>query len=166
MSFENKVVEAFIEIPAGSQNKYEFDKERGIFKLDRVLFSPMFYPAEYGYIDDTLALDGDPLDILVITTNPTFSGCVIDARVLGYLNMEDGGVDDQKLIAVPTEDPRFADYTSINDLPTHILEEISHFFRTYKDLELKRTKIGGWEDAEAAAKLIDECFARYAEQNK
>lgn len=166
MSFENKVVEAFIEIPAGSQNKYEYDQERGIFKLDRVLFSPMFYPAEYGFIDETLALDGDPLDILVITKNPTFPSCVIDARVLGFLNMEDGGEEDQKLIAVPTEDPRFAQYRSINDLPQHILDEIAHFFKTYKDLEKKETKIGSWEDAEAAAKLIDECFARYAEQQK
>ncbi|BAB05323.1 inorganic diphosphatase [Halalkalibacterium halodurans] len=161
MAIEPKVIEAFIEIPTGSQNKYEYDKERGVFKLDRVLFSPMFYPAEYGYIENTLALDGDPLDVLVIVSNPTFPGCVIDAKVLGFLNMIDGGEEDQKLIAVPTEDPRFKDVNSLNDLPKHKLDEIAHFFKTYKDLEGKKTEVGAYEDAEAAAKLIDECFARY-----
>jgi inorganic pyrophosphatase len=164
VAFENKVVEAFIEIPTGSQNKYEFDKERGIFKLDRVLYSPMFYPAEYGYLQNTLALDGDPLDILVITTNPTFPGCVIDTRVIGYLNMVDSGEEDAKLIGVPVEDPRFDEVRSIEDLPQHKLKEIAHFFERYKDLEGKRTEIGSWEGPEAAAKLIDECIARYNEQ--
>ncbi|KDE46838.1 inorganic diphosphatase [Geobacillus sp. CAMR12739] len=164
MAFENKIVEAFIEIPTGSQNKYEFDKERGIFKLDRVLYSPMFYPAEYGYLQNTLALDGDPLDILVITTNPTFPGCVIDTRVIGYLNMVDSGEEDAKLIGVPVEDPRFDEVRSIEDLPQHKLKEIAHFFERYKDLQGKRTEIGTWEGPEAAAKLIDECIARYNEQ--
>lgn len=159
----NKVVEAFIEIPTGSQNKYEFDKERGVFKLDRVLFSPMFYPAEYGYLENTLALDGDPLDILVLVTNPTFPGCVIDTRVIGYLNMVDGGEQDAKLIGVPVEDPRFNEIKSIDDLPEHKLKEIAHFFERYKDLEGKKTEIGTWEGPEAAAKLIDECIARYNE---
>ncbi|SDH39225.1 MULTISPECIES: inorganic diphosphatase [Alteribacillus] len=161
MAAENKVVEAIIEIPTGSQNKYEFDKEKGVYKLDRVLFSSMFYPAEYGYIDETLALDGDPLDILVLVTNPTFPGCVIDARVIGYLNMIDDGEEDQKLLAVPTEDPRFKDVHSINDVPSHKLEEIAHFFKTYKDLENKKTEIGSWEDAQAAAELTDACLERY-----
>lgn len=166
MVAKNKVVEAIIEIPMGSQNKYEYDEEKGVFKLDRVLYSPMFYPAEYGYIDETLALDGDPLDILVLVTNPTFPGCVIDARVIGYLHMIDGGEEDAKLIAVPTEDPRYKDVHSIKDIPSHILDEIAHFFKTYKDLELKKTEIGEWEDAEAAAKLVDECIARYDEKQK
>ncbi|MFB4163460.1 inorganic diphosphatase [Alteribacillus sp. JSM 102045] len=161
MAADNKVVEAVIEIPTGSQNKYEFDKEKGVYKLDRVLFSSMFYPAEYGYIDETLALDGDPLDILVLVTNPTFPGCVIDARVIGYLNMIDDGEEDQKLLAVPTEDPRFKDVHSINDVPSHKLDEIAHFFKTYKDLENKKTEIGSWEDAQAAAELTDACLERY-----
>ncbi|WLR53145.1 inorganic diphosphatase [Bacillus tianshenii] len=162
MAYENKVVEAFIEIPTGSQNKYEFDKEKGVFKLDRVLFSPQFYPAEYGYLEDTLALDGDPLDILVMVTNPTFPGCVIDARVIGFLNMIDSGEEDQKLLAVPVEDPRFADVHTLDDVPEHTLKEIAHFFRTYKDLQGKTCEIGDWEGPEAAGKLIDECIERYA----
>ncbi|SFE33224.1 inorganic diphosphatase [Alteribacillus iranensis] len=158
---ENKVVEALIEIPTGSQNKYEYDKEKGVFKLDRVLFSPMFYPAEYGYIDETLALDGDPLDILVLVTNPTFPGCVIDSRVIGYLEMIDDGDEDQKLLAVPVEDPRFKDVHSINDIPSHKLDEIAHFFKTYKDLQNKKTEIGAWKGAEEAAQLVEECIDRY-----
>ncbi|WP_240377719.1 inorganic diphosphatase [Bacillus piscicola] len=161
MADKNKVVEALIEIPTGSQNKYEFDKEKGVFKLDRVLFSPMFYPAEYGYIDETLALDGDPLDILVLVTNPTFPGCVIESRVIGYLEMIDDGDEDQKLLSVPVEDPRFKDVHSISDIPSHKLDEIAHFFKTYKDLQKKKTEIGEWKDAEAAAQLVDECIERY-----
>ncbi|MBO8154917.1 MAG: inorganic diphosphatase [Bacillaceae bacterium] len=161
---ENKVVDVFVEIPTGSQNKYEFDKEKGVFKLDRVLFSPQFYPAEYGYIDETLALDGDPLDALVMVTNPTFPGCVIEARVIGFLNMIDSGEEDQKLLAVPTEDPRFKDVKTLDDVPKHKLDEIAHFFQTYKDLQGKKTEIGEWEGPEAAAKLIDECVERYEEQ--
>lgn len=161
MSFENKIVEAFIEIPTGSQNKYEYDKAKNVFILDRVLFSPMFYPAEYGYIANTLALDNDPLDILVIVSNPTFPGCLIEARVLGFLNMIDGEDEDSKLIAVPITDPRFKDIQSIDDLPQHKLEEIAHFFKTYKDLENKPVQVGTWEGPEAAAKLIDECIERF-----
>ena len=157
MVAKNKVVEAIIEIPTGSQNKYEYDEEKGVFRLDRVLFTPMFYPAEYGYIDKTLALDGDPLDILVFVTNPTFPGCVIDARVIGYLHMIDDGEEDEKLLAVPTEDPRFKDVYSIEDVPSHLIDEIAHFFKTYKDLQFTKTEIGKWEDEEAAAKLIEEC---------
>ncbi len=155
------VVEAFIEIPTGSQNKYEYDKERNVFTLDRVLFSPMFYPAEYGYLENTLALDGDPLDILVIVSNPTFPGCVIETRVLGFLSMIDGGEEDSKLIGVPVNDPRFKDVQTLEDLPAHKLKEIAHFFKCYKDLEGKTTEVGEWSGAEAAAKLIEECLARY-----
>ncbi|PWA12403.1 inorganic diphosphatase [Pueribacillus theae] len=165
MGFTNKVVEAFIEIPTGSQNKYEFDKEKGVFKLDRVLFSPMHYPAEYGYLDNTLALDGDPLDILVYTTFPTFPGCVIDARVIGVLIMSDDKGKDEKLLAVPVEDPRFNHVTTLEDLPGHVLKEIAHFFQVYKDLENKETVIEGWEGPEQAAKLIDECLERYKANN-
>ncbi|WP_040402138.1 inorganic diphosphatase [Alkalibacillus haloalkaliphilus] len=164
MVAKNKITDVFVEIPTGSQNKYEFDKEKGVFKLDRVLFSAQFYPAEYGYIDETLALDNDPLDALVLTTNPTFPGCVIESKVLGFLNMIDDGEEDQKLIAVPVEDPRFKDINSLDDLPQHKLDEISHFFQTYKDLQGKKTEIGEYEGVEAANKLIDECIARYQEK--
>ena len=166
MAFENKIVEAFIEIPTGSQNKYEFDEERRVFKLDRVLFSPMFYPAEYGFIENTLALDGDALDILVLVSNPTFPGCIIDTRVIGFLNMIDSGEEDAKLIGVPVEDPRFDEVKTLEDLPQHRLKEISHFFERYKDLQGKKTEIGEWEGAEAAAALVEECKKRYADQQK
>ncbi|WP_027964492.1 inorganic diphosphatase [Halalkalibacillus halophilus] len=158
---DQKIIDVFVEIPTGSQNKYEYDKEKGVFKLDRVLFSSMFYPAEYGYIDETLALDGDPLDALVLVTNPTFAGCVIESRVIGFLNMIDDGEEDQKLLAVPTEDPRFKNVNSLDDIPSHKLDEIVHFFQTYKDLQGKKTEIGEWEDAASAAKLIEECISRY-----
>ncbi len=163
MAFTNKVVDAFIEIPRGSQNKYEFDKEAGVFRLDRVLYSPMHYPTEYGYLDKTLALDGDPLDILVLTTFPTFPGCVISTRVIGVLIMSDDKGQDEKLLGVPVDDPRFDNVHSLDDVAPHVLKEIAHFFERYKDLENKATKIEGWEGPEKAASLIDECIARYKE---
>jgi inorganic pyrophosphatase len=161
MGFENRVVDAFIEIPTGSQNKYEYDKETGTFRLDRVLFSPMHYPTEYGYLEDTLALDGDPLDILVLTTFPTFPGCVISSRVIGVLVMSDDKGQDEKLLAVPVDDPRWNGVNSLDDVQPHVLKEIEHFFRVYKDLENKTTNIEGWEGPEKAATLIDECIERY-----
>jgi inorganic pyrophosphatase len=161
MSDKNRVVDVLVEIPAGSQNKYEFDKEKGVFKLDRVLFSPMHYPTEYGYIENTLALDGDPLDVLVYTTFPTFPGCVIESRVIGMLNMSDEKGQDEKLLAVPTEDPRFKDVQGLEDMPGHVLDEIAHFFKVYKDLEKKETNIGEWEGPERASQVIDESFKRY-----
>ncbi len=157
----SKVVDAFIEIPAGSQNKYEYDKEAGVFRLDRVLYSPMHYPTEYGYLENTLALDGDPLDILVLTTFPTFPGCVITSRVIGVLIMSDDKGQDEKLLGVPVDDPRWDGVNSLDDIPPHKLKEIAHFFQVYKDLENKETKIEGWEGPEKAAQLIDECLERY-----
>ncbi|MDQ0418080.1 inorganic pyrophosphatase [Croceifilum oryzae] len=155
------VVDAFIEIPTGSQNKYEFDKENGVFRLDRVLFSPMHYPTEYGYLEGTLAKDGDPLDILVLTSFPTFPGCVISSRVVGVLVMSDDKGQDEKVLAVPTEDPRFKDIKSLDDVTNHVKKEIEHFFRVYKDLENKTTVIDGWKDADFAANLYQECLDRY-----
>ncbi|MBO8170652.1 MAG: inorganic diphosphatase [Bacillaceae bacterium] len=161
----SKVVDAFIEIPAGSQNKYEYDKEAGVFRLDRVLYSPMHYPTEYGYLENTLALDGDPLDILVLTTFPTFPGCVIKSRVIGVLVMSDDKGQDEKLLGVPVDDPRWDNVNSLDDIPEHKLKEIAHFFEVYKDLENKKTEIKGWEGPEAASRLIDECIERYKENN-
>jgi inorganic pyrophosphatase len=163
MAFENAVVDVFVEIPAGSQNKYEFDKDAGVFRLDRVLFSPMHYPTEYGYLENTLALDGDPLDALVLTTFPTFPGCVISTRIIGVLIMSDDKGQDEKLLGVPVDDPRWNDVKSLDDIPAHITKEIAHFFERYKDLENKETKIEGWEGPEKAARLIEECRNRYAE---
>lgn len=160
----NLVVDAFIEIPTGSQNKYEYDKERGVFVLDRVLFSPMHYPTEYGYLEGTLALDGDPLDILVLTSFPTFPGCVIESRVIGVLIMSDDKGQDEKLLAVPKSDPRWKDVKSLEDVPQHKLKEIAHFFQVYKDLENKKTVIEGWKDAAFAEQLYHECVKRYNDQ--
>jgi inorganic pyrophosphatase len=157
------IVDAFIEIPTGSQNKYEFDKEKGVFRLDRVLYSPMHYPTEYGYLEGTLAEDGDPLDILVLTTFPTFPGCVITSRVIGVLLMSDDKGPDEKLLAVPVDDPRFNEVKSLDDVAPHILKEIEHFLKVYKDLENKETNIVGWKDADFAAKLYAECQNRYQE---
>lgn len=155
------IVETLVEIPTGSQNKYEFDKETNRFKLDRVLFSPFHYPTEYGYIENTLAEDGDPVDVLVVTSFPTFPGCVIDTRIVGVLLMADDKGKDEKLLGVPTEDPRFAQVNSLNDLPPHLLKEISHFFQVYKDLENKKVTIEGWRGADVAARLLEEAKARY-----
>ncbi len=149
------IVNVVVEIPSGSQNKYELDHETGIVKLDRVLFSPMFYPADYGYIPGTLGDDGDPLDALVLVTNATFPGTLIEARVLGYLGMIDGGQGDEKLLCVPTCDPRFKHVNSIKDVSPHLLDEIAHFFRTYKDLEKKKVEIQDWHDAKAAYAVVE-----------
>ena len=158
------IVDAHIEIPTGSQNKYEFDKEKGKYVLDRVLFSPMHYPTEYGYLDGTLALDGDPLDILVLATFPTFPGCVIESRVIGVLVMSDDKGQDEKLLAVPKSDPRWKHVTKLSDVSPHVLDEISHFFQVYKDLEKKKTVIEGWKDEAFAANLYEECVARHNAQ--
>ncbi len=129
-----RVIEAIIEIPMGTQNKYEVDKKKNRIKLNRVLYSKMTYPAEYGFIENTLAEDGDPLDILVLATTSTFPGCIVDARVVGYLDMYDSGEHDEKIIAVVDADPRFEDINDIYDIKDLQLREIKLFFRTYKEL--------------------------------
>jgi len=162
----NLVVEAFIEIPAGSQNKYEYDKEKKRFVLDRVLYSPMHYPADYGYLENTLAEDGDPLDILVLTTIPTFPGCIVKSRVIGVLFMTDDKGNDEKFLSVPVNDPRFDNIKELADLPKHKLKEIEHFFKVYKDLENKKTTILGWKGIEEAKKLYNECIERFTKNKE
>lgn len=159
----NLVVDALIEIPQGSQNKYEYDAEKGRFILDRVLYGSMRYPAEYGYLDETLALDGDPLDVLVLVTNPTFPGCVINTRIIGVMLMVDNGEQDEKLIGVPTTDPRWNHVNSLEDVSPHTLKEIENFFLRYKDLENKKVEVTGFRDAAFAKQLYEECTKRYAE---
>ncbi len=149
-----QTVNAIIEIPQGSSNKYEFDHDLEIFKLDRTLYSPLFYPFDYGWVADTLAEDGDPLDILVITSQPTFPGCLIEARPLGILMMRDDKGPDEKILSVASADPRFTNMHRLSDLPTHILKEIVHFFDIYKELEEKQTIVLGWQDVEAAHTVI------------
>lgn len=155
------VVEAIIEIPAGSQNKYEFDKEKGVLRLDRVLYSPVHYPTDYGYIPETLEEDGDPIDILVLVTNPTVPGCIVDTRVIGVLSMADDKGVDNKLLGVAAKDPRWAHVHDLADVPPHRLREIEHFFKTYKDLEGKHTEIRGWFGREVAREKLEAARAAY-----
>ncbi|MFP4286570.1 MAG: inorganic diphosphatase [Candidatus Izemoplasmataceae bacterium] len=158
----DKIIEAIIEIPMGTKNKYEIDKVRDRIKLDRVLYSQMTYPAEYGYIEHTLAEDNDPLDILVIASTKTFPGCIVDARVIGYLDMMDNDEKDQKIIAVMNADPRFSHIHEMSDIQDHLLREIKHFFKTYKDLQQnKKVEVYDFHGKKEAIKLIDECIKRY-----
>ena len=156
-------VTAVIEIPSGSRNKYELDKESGMFKLDRVLYSAVHYPGDYGFIPRTLAEDGDPCDVLVLLNEPTFPGCQIDVRPLGVLRMVDRGVPDDKILGVPSEDPFYHEYFDIADIPQHYLKEVEHFFHIYKDLEGKRVQTIGWEKSAAAMAEIVEAMRRYGE---
>ncbi len=154
--------EAVIEIPAGARNKYEFDPDRGVFRLDRVLYSSVHYPTDYGFIPGTLAEDGDHLDILVIVEEPTFPGCHVPVRPIGVLNMFDANGKDQKILGVAAVDPRFAEVDDIDDLSPHWLREIENFFATYKTLEYVETTMQGWDHADCARRVIEECTARYS----
>jgi inorganic pyrophosphatase len=148
------LVEVVVEIPRGSRNKYELDKERGVVELDRVLYSSVHYPTDYGFIDGTLALDGDALDALVVVEEPTFPGCHIVARPIGVLDMTDEMGPDQKILAVPIGDPRFAHIHDLHEIGEHWLREIENFFQTYKALEDKWTDVVGWENAAVAQQVI------------
>lgn len=156
-----EVIYAVIEIPKGSRNKYEYDKDMEAFALDRVLYSPFHYPAEYGIIPQTLWDDGDPMDIIVLMEQPTFPGCVIESRPIGIMKMIDGDDSDDKILSVPLNDPKFKEVNDIKDVPKHLLDEIAHFFKEYKTLEGKETKILGWEGTEAAFKAIDHSIDLY-----
>jgi inorganic pyrophosphatase len=157
-------ITAYIEIPRGSRNKYELDKESGFLKLDRVLYSAVHYPGDYGFIPRTLHEDGDPLDVLVLIQEPTFPGCQIPARPVGVLRMLDRGEPDDKILAVPSHDPLHQEYFDVADLPQHYLKEVEHFFHIYKDLEGRRVEIRGWEKSEAAMQVIEESILRYAQK--
>ncbi|MEJ7837977.1 MAG: inorganic diphosphatase [Thermomicrobiales bacterium] len=162
-SSTGETVLAFIEIPRGSRNKYEYDEEQGCFKLDRVLYSSVHYPTDYGFIPDTLAPDGDHLDILVLVHEPTFPGCMIEARLLGGLDMADEKGSDFKVLAVPIGDPRFNEYQKLEDVHEYRLKEIETFFATYKLLEKKSTEVLGWHSLEQAEHVIQDCRDKYRE---
>lgn len=151
------VVDALIEIPLGSKNKYEKDKTTGRIRLDRVLYAAMIYPAEYGVLEDTLAPDGDELDILVISSDPTFPGCTVPARVLGYLDMVDNGKLDYKLISVVDCDPRYGSIRKLEDLDPFLLKEIANFFANYKVLQGIRVEVGSYHGREEAVQIIAQC---------
>ena len=157
-------VTAVIEIPRGSRNKYELDKKTGLMKLDRVLYSAVHYPGDYGLIPRTLHEDGDPLDILVRINEPTFPGCQIECRPIGVLRMLDKGEPDDKILAVPTDDPFHEEYFDVADIPQHYLKEVEHFFHIYKDLEGKRVQILGWEKSDVAMRMIEQSMERYEQK--
>jgi len=156
-------VEVTIEIPKGQRNKYEMDHATGRIRLDRLLFTSTRYPADYGFIEDTLADDGDPLDALVILEEPTFPGCLITCRVIGMFRMRDEKGLDDKVLCVPAGDPRMAHLKDIDDVPKFDRLEIQHFFEVYKDLEPgKSVQAEAWADRKAAESVVEECRERYA----
>lgn len=163
---KNDIVEAIVEIPYGSKNKYERDEETGLIKLDRVIYSTNVYPAEYGILEGTLALDNDPLDILILSNEKTYPGCIVPARILGYLEMIDNGYPDYKLISVVDVDPRFNEIKELTDLAEFTLSEIKNFFENYKVLQNVVVEVGDYHSKEEALKLIEECKIRYQNQNK
>ena len=159
-----EIFNAIVEIPKGSQNKYEIDKKTGMVSLDRVLYSPIHYPADYGFIPETKAEDGDQADVLVLGSDPLFPGCVVRVRPIGMLNMIDAGEQDNKILGVQADNPRFDSIKDISDIEkfhTHHLKEIAHFFQTYKELQGKIAVISGWENAESAKKEIAKARRMY-----
>ncbi|MFA9432347.1 inorganic diphosphatase [Egicoccus sp. AB-alg2] len=154
-------IEFFVEVPMGSRNKYEWDFARQTFVLDRMLFTAVRYPGDYGFIPQTLALDGDHLDVVCILGEPTFPGCTVHARVLGMLDMSDDKGPDEKILAVADHDPRWRDLRELEDVPQHLLDEIAHFFEIYKDLEQKLVDVRGWRDRQAALQVIAEARERF-----
>jgi inorganic pyrophosphatase len=151
-----EMVNVVVEIPRGTYNKYEYDDGYDVLRLDRVLHSPFFYPVDYGFIPETVAEDGDHLDVLTITDSPTFPGCLIRVRPLAVLKMSDEKGRDNKILAVPQDHPHYRNVKSVKDIEPHILDEIIHFFTEYKRLERKIVKVDGWGTKQEALKAIKE----------
>src|SRR5579883_305683 len=158
---EAAVVNVIVEFPKGKRNKFEVDKVTGLIKLDRYLYSPAVYPGDYGFIPQTLAEDHDPLDALVMVNEPTFSGCLIEARVVGIFKMKDKGQNDFKVLAVPNKDPLFEDMRKLDDIPKHFLREVEHFFSTYKHLEGGQIEPLGWAPAADGAAEVRLSIERF-----
>ncbi len=158
-----EVINAVIEIPYEGSNKYEYDKELHLFRLDRNLYSPVHYPGDYGFIPSTLAADGDPLDVLVLVDAPSFPGCVMEVRPIGILEMLDQGLADEKVLCVGKNNPRYKDVWNFSEIYPHMLREITHFFAIYKDLEGKRVEIKGWRDASFARTKVLEAQQSFIE---
>jgi inorganic pyrophosphatase len=152
-----------VEIPKGSRNKYEHDDAMGAIKLDRMLFSSVAYPMDYGYVPDTLAEDGDPLDVIVCVTEPTFPGCRIWASPVAVFRMDDEKGRDDKLLCVPTTDPAWNQVTALDDLPSQLRDEIAHFFSIYKQPEGKHVDVHGWLDRDTANAVLASSRRRYRE---
>jgi inorganic pyrophosphatase len=158
-------INVVVEIPHGSRNKYEYDKILNVFRLDRALHSPIYYPGDYGFVPQTLAEDDDPLDVLILVIQPTFPGCLVVARPIGMLKMIDDGKPDDKILAVPVGEPAYHDIHTTSQIFPHTLRTISHFFETYKTLEGKKTSTHGWQDAAAARRSIVESVERFNVEN-
>ena len=158
-----KTFDVLIEIPKGSRNKYEYDFNFAKIRFDRLLFSSMMYPGDYGFIPETLALDGDPLDVLVLGAEPTFPMCIMEVKPIGVFHMADEKGPDEKIVCVPVSDPIWNSYNDLSDLNPHLQKEITHFFKVYKDLEKKKVDIGKWGDAKEASRIVKECIDRYLE---
>lgn len=155
-----------VEIPKGSRVKYEVDKETGLICYDRVLYTPMHYNSNYGFVPQTLWEDGDPLDVLVMSEEELVPGCLVKCRAIGVLDMIDGGEGDAKVLAVPCKDPRFDDVQDINDVSNHFLEEIREFFRVYKNLQSKKVEVGEWNDKSRAVSDVKKSFELYDAEYK
>ncbi len=155
------VVPVMIEIPKGSRNKYEYDESLGRIRFDRLLYSPVHYPSDYGFILESLGGDGDPLDALVLLWEPTFPGCIIEAAPVGVFRMSDEKGPDEKILCVPLSDPVWSQTEELDDVPGQLLREIQHFFSIYKDLEGKKTSVEGWGDRAAAEAVIREARIRF-----
>ncbi len=149
------------EIPAGSKNKYELDKETGLLRLDRILYTSTRYPANYGFIPRTLAGDNDPLDVLMLCQEPILPMTLVECFPIGVLKMTDGTETDEKIIAIPFGDPTLAGYTDVSELPSHNFEEIRHFFSVYKQLEGLQTSVESLHGRREAERIINECKNRY-----
>jgi inorganic pyrophosphatase len=148
-------VEVLVEIPRGSRNKYEYDSERGYFRLDRTLYSSVHYPGDYGFIPETLADDGDELDALVLVEEPTFPGCHVEARPIGVMRMKDDKGIDDKIICVSLADPRLAEIYDFSDIARHWQREIDHFFRINNELQDLQVEVRGWGDSAVAWAIIE-----------
>jgi inorganic pyrophosphatase len=152
-----------VEIPKNSTNKYEYDGKLGVFRLDRALYSPMHYPGDYGFVPGTLADDNDPMDILCLVNEPSFTGCMIEVRPVGILNMVDNEEGDQKVLAVPNRNPRYDQIHTMDQVFPHVKREIEHFFTIYKELEGRVTRMEGWGGPKEARKAILRSREKYLE---
>jgi inorganic pyrophosphatase len=160
-----ELVRMIVEIPKNSGNKYEYDSELGVFRLDRALYSPMHYPGDYGFIPGTLAPDGDPMDVLVMVEEPSFPGCLIEVRPVGILKMIDQQETDQKILAVPNRNPRYDEIHTMDQIFPHVRREIEHFFTIYKELEGRVTTTQGWDGPREARKAIADSRVAYLEKH-
>ncbi|MEZ4103955.1 MAG: inorganic diphosphatase [Candidatus Paceibacterota bacterium] len=161
-----EIMNVIIEIPKFSKNKYEIDKETGMIALDRVMHTAQDYPFDYGFVPQTLFDDGDALDVVVLTTYPLAPGILVKARPIAIMEMTDGGERDDKVVAVPADDPRFEEINDLKDINKHFIKEMTHFFETYKKIQNKEVSIGAWHGKDEAMKAFDKSRELYKESKK